>query len=690
MIGRVMETAALAREDAAIASPLRDTARLEGMYRDLWRIRRFEERSMELFAKGVIKGTAHSCVGQEAIAVGACAALREDDQIVSHHRGHGHCIAKGADTTRMMAELLGRDTGYGRGLGGSMHIAALDRGVLGANGIVGAGLGIGAGAGLSAQIRGTDQVCVAFFGDGAANEGIFHESMNLAALWKLPLIFLCENNRYGLSLGVCEASAVPELSTRAAAYGMPGETIDGNDALVVEASVAKAVARARSGGGPSLIEALTYRWGDHSMRTNLPRYRPEAEERHAREADDPIARLGGVLQARQVGAAKLTLLKDEADREIERAIATAEAAAEPSFDILAGAVTVAHARLAEPERASERKLSYVEAIREAMDQEMARDERVMLMGEDVGRIGGLFQCSVGLQEKHGRSRVRDTPISESVLVNAAVGAAMTGLRPIVEVQFFDFITHMMDGLVNQAAKLRFMLGGAAAIPLVVRGPQGGGIRLGAQHSQSLETWFAHVPGLVVLAPATPFDAKGLLISAIRDDNPTVFIEHKLLYTRGREPVPEAPYAIPIGKAAIRRAGDDVTIVATMAMVEAALAAARTLAGEGIEAEVIDPRTIRPLDSATIVASVRKTHHCVVAHEGWKTHGFGAEVAALVMEEAFDYLDAPVERVGMPGIPMPYNANLEKQAMPGAGQVIQAARRACDLLIAIRAHRNRDR
>jgi 2-oxoisovalerate dehydrogenase E1 component len=687
MVGNPSATVASMRGDASLAAAP-DTARLETMYRDLWRIRRFEERAMELFASGAIKGTAHSCVGQEAIAVGACAALREDDFIVSHHRGHGHCIAKGADTMRMMAELLGRETGYGRGLGGSMHIAALDRGVLGANGIVGAGLGIGAGAGLSAQIRGTDQVCVAFFGDGASNEGIFHEAMNLSALWRLPLIFLCENNLYGLSLGVAEASAMPRLSARAAAYGVPGETIDGNDALIVEASVAKAVARARNGKGPSLIEALTYRWGDHSMRTNLPRYRPEDEERHAREVDDPIVRLGAVLESRQISPSQLAGLREEADREIVEAIATAEAAAEPSFDVLADAVAVAHAKPPEPGAAAERKLSYVEAIREAMDQEMARDIRVMLMGEDVGRIGGLFACSVGLQEKHGRNRVRDTPISENILVNAAVGAALTGLRPIVEVQFFDFITHMMDGLVNQAAKLRFMLGGGkASIPMVVRGPQGGGIRLGAQHSQSLETWFAHVPGLVVLAPSSPFDAKGLLTSAIRDDNPVVFIEHKLLYTRGREPVPEEPYAIPIGKAAIRREGRDVTIVATLAMVDAAMTAARMLASEGIDAEVIDPRTIRPLDTETIVASVRKTHHCVVAHEGWKTHGFGAEVAALVMEEAFDYLDAPVERVGMAGTPMPYNANLEKQAMPSAAEIVAAARRACDLLIATRSHRN---
>lgn len=670
-LGRVMDQPNVADAEGAF-----DIARLEKMYLDLWRIRQFEERTMELFAKGIVKGTAHSCIGQEAIAVGACAALRETDTIVSHHRGHGHCIAKGADTTRMMAELLGRETGYCRGLGGSMHIAALDRGVLGANGIVGAGLGIGAGAALSAQVRGTDQVCIAFFGDGAANEGLFHEALNLAAVWKLPVIFVCENNRYGLSLSVNHASGMPELSRRAGGYGIPGETIDGNDVLAVAASVGKAVCRARLGEGPSLIEALTYRWGDHSMRTNLPRYRPEEEEQAAREHGDAIRRLAEVLEGRQVGTGRLAALQEQAADEIGQAIAAAEAAPEPTLDILAPAVTAPHPEPDAPPPASDRKLHYCEAIREALDQEMQRDERVVLIGEDVGRIGGLFACSVGLQEKHGSRRVRDTPISENVLINAAVGAAMTGLRPVVEIQFFDFITHMMDGIVNQAAKLRYMLGGGAAIPLVVRGPQGGGIRLGAQHSQSLEVWFAHVPGLIVLAPSTPYDAKGLLAAAIRDDNPVVFIEHKLLYLRGKGGVPELPYTIPIGQAEVKREGRDVTVVATMAMVDAALSAARDLAQEGIEVEVVDPRTIRPLDTATILASVRKTNRCVVAHEAWKTHGFGAEISAIIMEEAFDYLDAPVLRVGMSDVPMPYNAELERQVMPSAADIVQAVRRVC--------------
>ncbi len=522
-------------EGPAASQP--DTAALEAMYRDLWRIRLFEEHAQSLFTKGVVKGTAHSCVGQEGIAVGACAALRETDTIVSHHRGHGHCIAKGADTAAMMAELFGRTTGYGHGLGGSMHIAALDRGVLGANGIVGAGLGIGTGAALASQVLGDGRVCVTFFGDGAANEGLFHESLNLAAVWKLPVIFLCENNRYGLSLGVAEASGQPHIARRADAYGIPGVTVDGADVLSLVEVVGTAAARARAGEGPTLIEAMTYRWGDHSMRTNLPRYRPEAEEAQARAEQDPIARLGAVLAVRQVADSRLAALRQEADQEILAGIAAAESAGEPGIGILEAAVVAPHGAAEEPPPGT-REIFYADAIREALDGELARDPRVILIGEDVGRIGGLFGCSKGLQERHGRERVRDTPISENVLVNAGVGAALTGLRPVIEVQFADFLTHMMDGLVNQAAKLRFMLGGEATVPLVVRGPQGGGIRLGAQHSQSLEVWFAHVPGLVVLAPSCPYDAKGLLAAAIRDDNPVLLLEHKLLYSaagRGRCP-----------------------------------------------------------------------------------------------------------------------------------------------------------
>jgi 2-oxoisovalerate dehydrogenase E1 component len=654
-----------------------DTLRLERFLLDLIRIRRFDERTIELFNSGVIKGTAHSCVGQEAIAVGACAALRKDDYIVSHHRGHGHCIAKGADTTRMMAELMGRETGYCGGLGGSMHIAALDKGILGANGIVGAGIGIGTGAALSAQMRGSAQVCLVFFGDGAANEGIFHEAFNLASLWKLPVIFFCENNQFGLSTAMHESTAIDRLSKRAAGYGMPGETIDGNDVSLIFETVDRAVDRARSRLGPSFIEAITWRWGDHSMRANLPKYRSDEMEAEQRKSD-PIARLELKLGERQVITTRIASLHAEAEAEIEAAIAEAQKAPEPQMPALIGAVMAPrsiHAVADEPGEASTtRVIGMTDAIREAIDGEMARDPSVFVIGEDVGKIGGIFACTRGLIDKYGPERLRDTPISEGVISNAAVGAAITGMRPIVEIQIFDFVTLMMDAIVNQAAKFRTMLGGTPKVPIVFRGPQGGGIRLAAQHSQSLEAWFCHVPGLVVMAPSTPYDAKGLLASAIRDDNPVVFLEHKLLYVQAKGPVPEEPYAIPIGKADIKRSGKDATIIATMAMVASALAAARQLARyENIDVEVIDPRTLRPLDTETILASVRKTNRCVIVHEGWTKFGFGAEVAAMIMEEAFDWLDAPVARVGMADVPMPYNDTLERAVIPAAPDIIAAVK-----------------
>jgi 2-oxoisovalerate dehydrogenase E1 component len=345
--------------------------------------------------------------------------------------------------------------------------------------------------------------------------------------------------------------------------------------------------------------------------------------------------------------------------------------------VLAPAVLAPHPDLPPepgPAHPSARDLSMTEAINEALAQEMTRDDSVVLLGEDIGRIGGIFGCTRGLLDRFGAARVRDTPISEAAIASMAVGAAVTGLRPVVEIQIFDFVTLMMDAIVNQAAKFRFMLGGSPRVPVVFRGPQGGGIRLGAQHSQSLEAWFAHIPGLIVLAPSSPYDAKGLLATAIRDDNPVVFLEHKLLYVQSRGPVPAVDYAIPIGRAATLRKGRDVTIVATLAMVPQALKAAAELAREGIEAEVIDPRTLRPLDLESIVASIHRTNRLVVAQEAWTRHGFGAEVVAAVVESAFDWLDAPPERVGMRDVPMPYNDTLERAVIPGATDIAAAARR----------------
>jgi acetoin:2,6-dichlorophenolindophenol oxidoreductase subunit beta len=320
------------------------------------------------------------------------------------------------------------------------------------------------------------------------------------------------------------------------------------------------------------------------------------------------------------------------------------------------------------------EMTYAEAIRQALREEMLRDERVFLMGEDIGIYGGAFGVTRGLVEEFGEERVRDTPISEAVIAGCAIGAALTGTRPVAEFQFSDFMTLAMDQIVNQGAKLRFMFGGKAEVPVVYRAPLGSGTGAAAQHSQSLEAWFAHVPGLKVVLPSTPADAKGLLTASIRDPNPVIFLEHKVLYKQ-KGMVPSGDWEIPLGQADIKRQGEHLTIIALSIMVPRALAAAARLAQEGIEAEVIDPRTLQPLDEQTLVDSVRKTGRVLIVHEAVQTGGFGGEIAArLAASEAFYYLDAPIMRLGGAGVPIPYNPRLEKRATPQEEDIYQAALR----------------
>jgi pyruvate dehydrogenase E1 component beta subunit len=321
-----------------------------------------------------------------------------------------------------------------------------------------------------------------------------------------------------------------------------------------------------------------------------------------------------------------------------------------------------------------REITYVEAVREALRQAMAADPRVFLIGEDIGVYGGAFGATAGLLQEFGEQRVIDTPISEAAIAGACIGAGLTGMRPVGEIQFMDFVTLSMEQLVLQAAKIRFMFGGKASVPMVLRMPGGSGTGAAAQHSESLENWFVHVPGLKVVMPSTPYDVKGLLFAAIYDGNPVIFIEHKLLYkTRG--PVPEAPYRLPLGRSEVKRAGRDLTLIATSNMVPRALEAAQRLAGEGIEIEVIDPRTLSPLDDEPIIASVKKTGRALVVHEAVKTGGFGGEIVSRIVEsEAFDYLEAPVRRLAGLDIPIPYNRTLEAYAVPQVENIVTEARK----------------
>ncbi len=639
-------------------------------------IRAFEERLSGANARGEIPTEAiHLSIGQEAVAVGVCFALRADDYIATTHRGHGHMLAKGADLDGMMAELLAKADGLCGGKGGSMHVTEAAVGAIGANGIVGASPLAAAGAAHSARLRGSDQVAVAFMGDGATNQGMFHEGVNFAAVLDLPCLFVVENNLYGEFTAVADHARVERLSDRAAAYGIPGLTVDGNDAWAVYEAAREAVARARAGEGPTLLECLTYRWHGH-MEGEPGAYRPEGELDAWKERC-PIRAMkkrvaGEGAQDQPSGA--VDGVQDRAGQLVEGAWDRAQAAPEPGEAQLTTDVFAPENRALfspAPLVETEREISCSEALLEALAEEMERDERVYLLGEDVS-LGGYFAVTAGLNERVESSRVIDTPISEYAIVGSAVGAAMTGSRPVAEILFSDFLTTCMDPLVNQAAKLRYMSGGQYSVPMVVRTPGGAGLGMAAQHSQSLEAWLTGIPGLLVVAPGTPYDAKGLLKAAIRSNNPVLFFENKLLYaTTG--PVPKEDYIVPLGLADIKRQGRDVTLVSVGAALGRALDAAEALSSSGLEVEVVDLRTLVPLDLATVVRSVQKTGRLVTLEDGALCHGFGSEIISLVVESAMSALRAPPRRVAAMDIPLPYNSRLEQAALPDEEEIMQAIR-----------------
>jgi pyruvate/2-oxoglutarate/acetoin dehydrogenase E1 component/TPP-dependent pyruvate/acetoin dehydrogenase alpha subunit len=667
------------------------------LLRQMWEVRRFEETVYDLLGRNIIKGASHLYAGEEAVAVGAISTLRDDDLITSTHRGHGHCHARGASlvTTeearqdhynKMMAELCGRETGYCLGRGGSMHIADVEHGNLGATGIVGGNIPVATGAGLAQQMLGSGRVVLCFFGDGATSTGNFHESLNMAGLWKLPVVYVVENNLYGMSVPIDKAAAKVNLADRACAYDMPGTTVDGMDTLAVRAAVQQGVERARRGEGPSLIQCDTYRWYGHS-RSDPRKYRSKEEEAEWK-GRDPIPRFASWLVSNGVCTqAEVAAIEARVDQEIKTATELALKAAFPSPADLAEFV-YAPSGWTEAEYARERdlralvrnggsrsrKIPYWQAVRDALREEMLRDPSVFVMGEDVGLYGGAYGATRGLFEEFGAERVRDTPISEATIGGAAVGAAMAGMRPVAEIMYVDFTPLAMDQIANQGAKNRYMFGGKTIVPMVIRTEGGAGRCIAAHHSQSLEALWTHFPGIYVVMPSTPYDAKGLLKASIRDDNPVMFIEHKMLY--GVEGiVPEEDYIIPFGVADVKREGKDVTVITYSRMVHRCLEAAEKLASEGIGVEVIDLRTLKPLDMETVAASVKKTGRVVGVAEGYRTGSFISELAMSIQEEVFDWLDAPVVRVAAADVPVPMAETLEDAAIPNVGAIIAGIRQA---------------
>jgi len=645
-------------------------AELLEMHRRMLVIRGFEERVATMYRDGDVPGFVHLSIGQEAAAVGGCWPLRARDVITSTHRGHGHCLAKGLDPRGMFAELMAKDAGTNRGRGGSMHIADPALGIFGANGIVGAGLPIAAGAATAAQLRHDGTVAVAFFGDGAVAHGTFHEAVNLAAVWRLPVVFFCENNGYA-EFSPASTQHAATLERRAAGYGVDFIPVDGNDVVATAAAMRDVVEAVRSGRGPVIVEATTYRGHGH-YEGDPERYRTPDEVR-AWEARDPL-----VVHARRLRSCVaddvIAAVESSVARELDDAVGAARRLDPPAVETLTRYVTRARPQHDEPPAPAVDAPVFrtMDAIHAALETELAADDRVFVAGIDVAAGGNVFGLTRGLHDRFA-DRVRDTPISESAIVGVGVGAAMAGMRPVVELMYLDFLGVCLDQLLNQAAKLPFMTGGTAEMALTVRTQFGAGRSSGSQHSQSLEALLAHIPGLSVVMPSTPADTYGLLRAAIQDPNPVVFIENRLLYGM-KGPQPPDDHVVPIGKSVVVRGGTDVTVVSVSRMVHEAVAAAELLAGDGVSVEVIDLRTVAPLDLGPVLDSVHKTSRLLIAHEAVVPFGIGAEIAATVARDAFWDLDAPIERVGAVATPPPYAPELERAWLPDRDDIADALRR----------------
>ena len=674
-----MAVSAARRHEALRAVPnLPDRQILLDLFERMVLLRRFESVAQIACRKGETPGFLHLYIGEEATGAGVCAHLRPTDWVTSTHRGHGHALAKGADPGRVMAELFGKAGGICGGRGGTMHLYDRSVGLFGTNGIVAAGIGHAVGIGMSARLQGRDDIGVAFFGDGAANHGAFHEALNFAAVQRAPAVFVCENNLYATATPLKSITLNPEIATKAASYGMPGVAVDGNDVFAVWLAMKEATERARSGKGPTLIEAKTYRTvGHHEGDPVIGTYRTQ-EELDAWIKRDPIDmfRRKLVEDYGVADAEALAAIEARIEKVVEKALTFARNSPEPDpasvrLHVFANPINppVAMRRGVSGET---RQQGWLEAVRDGIAEEMRANPAIFYFGEGTGERGGSFAHTKNLWQEFGADRMVDTPISEQGFTAAAVGASATGARTVSDLMFADFAFETAGQIFLQAAKLRYMTSGVMSAPMVVRVGAGALRSSGPHHSGIYHPVFAHMPGLIVCVPSTPADAKGLMKTALRAGDPVIMLEPKALFASKGE-VPVGEHFVPFGVARIAREGRDITIVAAGQMVQRALEAAQALSAEGIEVEIVDPRTIMPLDIDTIVASVRKTHRLLVVDEAWAMCGMGGEIAQTINELAFDELDAPPGRLHTAPTSHPFAPVLERAMLVDAGRIAEGVR-----------------
>lgn len=659
---------------SASDKPKLDRAHVLMLLRHMIRIRRFEQGCAELYTQEKIRGFLHLYDGEEAIAAGVIPVLTDQDRIVGTYREHGHALVRGVPMNAVMAEMFGKAAGCSGGRGGSMHLFDAATNFYGGNAIVGGGLPLAAGLALADRLRGEDRVTVCFFGEGAVAEGEFHETMNLARLWSLPVLFVCENNGYAMGSALARTESRVDIQAKAAAYGVEAQRVDGMDVVAVEVAARRAIARIRKTGQPVFLECATYRFRAHSM-FDAQLYRDKAEVEAWRKKGPILRFQTWLLDNGLIHREDVDRIEAEVDAEIDAAVDFAEAAPWEPVEDLSRHVLGPQPAPPAPKAPSGRMIetTYREAVKQAIRDAMTRDDRVFLMGEDVGAYGGCYAVSKGLMDEFGQDRIRDTPLSESGFVGAGIGAAAAGMRPIVEVMTVNFSLLALDQIMNTAATIRHMSGGQFGVPLVIRMATGAGKQLAAQHSHSLEGWYAHIPGLKVLAPATVEDARGMLWTALQDPDPVLIFENVMLYNMTGQ-IDEAAGPVDISRAVVRREGRDLSLITYGGSLWKTLDAARALEAEGISAEVIDLRSLRPLDDATIMASVAKTRRALVVDEGWRSGSLAAEIMARITEQAFWSLDAPLGRVCSAEVPIPYPAHLEQASIPQPGRIVDAARK----------------
>ena len=670
----------MSKADADVYVPPRisesDLGYLLDCFRKMLQIRTVEQQALDLSraTPPAILGSIHLCAGQEAVPVAAIAGLEEADQIVATYRGHGWALASGLTTVEVIGEICQRTLGINGGRGGSAYMMAPWTRFIGENSIVGAGVPIACGVALANKIASNRRVALVSIGDGAFNQGATHEGLAFAAARSLPLIVICENNGWSELTPSSVTYTIARIAQRASGYGIPGLTIDGTDPIAIRDTVRQAAERARGGSGPVVIECRVPRlWGHYNR--DIEHYRSK-EDRQAAADRDPIVLLSNRLQESGLADREsLDRIADEVRSEIEGVVQKVLDSPVPEAATATNSVWAAKAPVpvSQAEETAPQTMSYLQAIQEALSRELQTRPEVLVYGEDVGHAGGIFGASRGLQKTYGPERVFDTPIAESAILGSAVGAALRGMKPIVEIMWADFMLVALDQLINQAANIRYITGGRCGVPLVVRTQQGATPGSCAQHSQSLEALLTHIPGLRIAIPGTPQDAYSILRSAVADPDPCVVFEARSLY-QSSGPVVASDRIEPIGKAALRKPGTDAVIVAWGTMVRVALEAASTLEADGLNVGVLDLRWLSPLDETSLCQAVADAQgRVVVAHEANVTGGFGAEVIARLHERLGHAIAIRASRVGAPDIRMPASPVLSQELLPNAARIATAVR-----------------